>query len=324
MFTPRILITPGEPAGIGPDIALMAAQQSFSAELIFVSDLELLRQRADILGLDLTFEEVDLKARRQRHRPGHLTILPVDLGGAETSPGQPNVAHAHYVLHCLDEAKTLCLKREADALVTGPVAKFVINEAGIPFQGHTEYLADGQEVLMMLTDGKLRVALLTTHVPLMNVKQYLSIEHLRSALNLLNEHLKKKKTCPNILVCAFNPHAGEQGHLGREEIDIMIPALNEAKQQGINVRGPISTDTVFTPPYLKWADAILTIYHDQGLPTLKALSFGEIMNITLGLPFLRTSVDHGTAFEWAGTGQAKPDSLLKVIHETIKMVRTHV
>ncbi len=244
-----------------------------------------------------------------------MWVAPVKLA-AEVSAGQLNVNNAAYVLNTLDQAVDACLTGQFHAMVTGPVQKSIINEAGIAFSGHTEYLAQrcGREtVVMMLASRQLRVALVTTHLALRDVPQAINAELLRKVIQILHHDLQQKFAIrkPLILVCGLNPHAGESGHLGREEIEIISPLLEELNRQGFRLQGPLPADTLFTPKYLQSADAVLAMYHDQGLPVLKAQGFGEAVNITLGLPIIRTSVDHGTALDLAGSGKASMGSLLE-------------
>ena len=302
-----LAITPGEPAGIGPDLTVMLAQRERTSDWVALADAEALEDRAQQLGLPLV-----LTAEPTR-RTGCLQIEPVPLA-EPVQPGALNPANAPAVIAALDRAVDGCLTGRFKALVTGPMQKSVINEAGIPFSGHTEYLrdrCDAAEVLMLLAAGDLRVALATTHLPLSEVPKAVTQPLLESKLKLLLSGLKARFGCtqPRILVTGLNPHAGEAGHLGLEEIDIIEPVCARFRAQGESVTGPLPADTAFTPHRLADADAVLAMYHDQGLPVLKHADFGKAVNITLGLPFIRTSVDHGTALDLAGTGQADPGSL---------------
>ncbi len=309
---PRIAITPGEPAGIGPDIVIKLAQQSHNAELIVIADPDLLKERAALLQLPLTLNPFDSKKPPEKQAAGTLTIFPVKLHSPVT-PGVLNADNAAYVLDTLEKATEGCLNGTFNALVTGPVHKGIINEAGIPFTGHTEWLADRShsEVVMMLATPQLRVALATTHLPLKEVSSHITYEGIIKTLRILHASLQILFHIenPHIFVAGLNPHAGEQGHLGREEIDVIIPALETLRKEGFQITGPLPADTLFTPKYTEQADAIVAMYHDQGLPVLKSQGFGEAVNITLGLPFLRTSVDHGTALDLAGTGKVSGESL---------------
>ena len=322
--TLRIVITPGEPAGIGPDITLKVAQKTWPAELVVIADPDLLTARAQQLKLPIKLIPFDIKNSPAQHTPGSLKIIPVKLN-TNCIAGKLNGANAPYVLRCLELATDLCLQKKADALVTGPIHKGIMNDAGIAFSGHTEFLAqrcNASQSLMLFVTPTLKVALATTHIPLSSVSAAITREHLIRTVQLLQSELKKRfhLSQPSILVCGLNPHAGEMGHLGREEIDIIEPALNECRAQQINVIGPLPADTIFTEKYLKTADAILAMYHDQALPVVKFQGFGEAVNVTLGLPILRTSVDHGTALDVAGTAQADAGSLIAAIQLAIKLL----
>ncbi len=310
---PRILITPGEPAGIGPDLVCAIAQQAWPAELVAIADAGLLRDRAAQLGLPLQLLPIDLAAAPRPLAAGQLGLLQTPLAIA-AQPARLDARNAAYVLETLRRAANACLDGRAGALVTGPVQKSLINDAGIAFSGHTEFLAarcGGALPVMMLVAERLRVALLTTHLPLRAVADAVTGERLLATLTILDADLRGRFGIarPRILVCGLNPHAGESGHLGREEIEVMAPTLASARAAGIDARGPLPADTLFTPKYLDHADAVLAMYHDQGLPVLKYAGFGEAVNVTLGLPILRTSVDHGTALDLAGSGRADPGSL---------------
>jgi len=323
---PRIAITPGEPAGIGPDLLIKYCQQSIPHHLIAVVNDELLTQRAKELGLPLTLHEFNNTA--ECLPPAHLYIESVPLKNPVIA-GRLDPANSPYVLQCLRKAITGCLNRNYNALVTGPVHKGIINQAGITFTGHTEYLAEQtatEKVVMMLANKTLRVALATTHLPLVEVPAAITKDNLRQTLHILNQALQQHfgSVKPVILVCGLNPHAGEGGHLGREELDIIEPVLNELKQDGINVIGPLPADTLFTPQRLKNADAVLAMYHDQGLPVLKYCGFGQSVNITLGLPMIRTSVDHGTALELAGTGKIDIGSLDIAVTTATEMINSQI
>lgn len=314
---PRLAITPGEPAGIGPDVVIAAAQKPFNAELVAVADPDLLQHRAAQLNLSLNLVRFDPAASVIPHQPGTLKILPVPhrMSGA---PGQPHPDDAAYVLETLRVACAGCLRNDFSAMVTAPVHKAIINEAGFAFTGHTEYLAEicgsGYPV-MMLADQALRVALVTTHLPLSRVSQSITRATLKRVIEIVWHDLRARFGIaePKLLVCGLNPHAGEAGHLGREEIDIIIPVLDELRTDGLHVSGPVPADTAFTGASLNDIDVVVAMYHDQGLPVLKSRGFGEIVNITLGLPIIRTSVDHGTALTLAGTGRANSTSLESAI-----------
>ena len=322
----RVVITPGEPAGIGPDLTVQLAQLDWPVELVVCADGSLLRQRANQLGLPLTLRDYQPGVAAQPQQAGTLTLLQVDTAQPVT-PGELTVANGHYVLETLARACDGCLNGEFAALITGPVHKGVINDAGIPFTGHTEFFADragGDRVVMMLATEELRVALATTHLPLKDVSEAITRDSLHEVITILHQDLQQKFGIPqpHIFVCGLNPHAGESGHMGREEIDTIIPALDELRQQGIQLTGPLPADTLFQPKYLQHADAVLAMYHDQGLPVLKYQGFGRAVNITLGLPFIRTSVDHGTALELAGQGKAEPGSFITALNLAITMIKS--
>lgn len=321
---PRLVLTSGDPAGIGPDLCLLLSQQEISAELVFIADIELLTERAKLLGINIQIVEWDDSVKGKHQIPGTLTVIHEPLN-EKVIAGQLNQVNAHYVLKTLDRAIDGCLDETFDAMVTGPVHKGVINEAGITFTGHTEYLAERTGCLlpvMMLATPGLRVALVTTHLPLSEVAYEITRERITQVTKILHQELRDhfRIESPRILVCGLNPHAGEGGHLGREEIETIIPALNDLRDSGISIDGPLPADTAFVPDRLKSADAVLAMYHDQGLPVLKHIGFGEAVNITLGLPITRTSVDHGVALELAGTGKAKVSSLKYAIDVAIEMV----
>ena len=314
--TASILLTPGEPAGIGPDLCILLAQQGLAANLICVADPQILVRRAEELDLATKIIEVDLEAVEPRVGKGELAVMPV-RAAASVSPGKPTTANATYLLECLSLAANHCKSGRYPAMVTGPLNKATINDAGIQFSGHTEYLAEqvGGTPVMLLATDKLRVALATTHLPLRRVSDAITKQSLQQTLEILHHDLQRlfRIPQPRILVCGLNPHAGESGHLGTEEIEIIIPVLETLRARGLLLMGPLPADTLFTPKYLQNADAVLAMYHDQGLPVLKYSGFGEAVNITLGLPIIRTSVDHGTAFDLAGTGKADPSSLIAAI-----------
>jgi 4-hydroxythreonine-4-phosphate dehydrogenase len=321
----RIFLTPGEPAGIGPDIVLMAARRRQPAQLVAVADPALLRERARQLGLRVVLEQLPARAPAAPHRPGRLWVSPVPLR-APVRAGVLDPVNASYVLECLRRAVQGCEAGRRTALVTGPVHKGVINDAGIAFTGHTEFLAEQTGVatpVMLLATPRLRVALATTHLPLRAVPAAITPQRLKAVLRVLAGDLRRRFGIarPRILVAGLNPHAGEGGHLGREEIDAIEPALAELRAEGLDLTGPLPADTLFTPPVLARGDAVLAMYHDQGLPVLKYAGFGQAVNVTLGLPLIRTSVDHGTALELAGTGRADPHSLLSAIALAAELAR---
>ncbi len=321
----RVVITPGEPAGIGPDVAIQLAQRDWPVELVVCASPRLLAERAQRLGLPLSLDEYQPDAPARPQRAGTLTILPVALA-APVAAGELAVANSRYVLDTLTRACDGCLSGEFAALITGPVHKGVINDAGIPFSGHTEFFAERaacERVVMMLATETLRVALATTHLPLKAVSDAITEASLHEVITILHQDLQRKFGIarPHILVCGLNPHAGEGGHMGREEIDTIIPALDKLRQQGMRLTGPLPADTLFQPKYLQQADAVLAMYHDQGLPVLKYQGFGRAVNITLGLPFIRTSVDHGTALELAGQGNADAGSFITALNLAITMIK---
>jgi len=313
----RIVVTTGEPAGIGPDLALAAALADWPSELVFAGDPDLLAARAATLGLPIKPVAWREDAPPLAHRAGRLPVLALPLARAATA-GRPDPANARYVLTAIDAAADGCLGGRFAAMVTAPVQKSSILEAGIDFRGHTEYLAAraGQShPVMLLVAGTLRVALATTHLPLADVPRALTRELLERRLAVLDRGLRDafRIGAPRILVCGLNPHAGEGGHLGREEIEVIAPAIEAARARGLALTGPLPADTAFTPRSLAGADAVLAMYHDQGLPVIKHAGFGHGVNVTLGLPFHRVSVDHGTALDLAGTGRADPGSLFEAI-----------
>ena len=323
MAIPRIAITGGEPAGIGPDILLQAAGSEFPAELVAIADPGLLQERAQLLDLDIELLEFDPASPATAHKAGTLRILPTALT-SQCTAGQLDPANAPYVIETLQRAVDGCSNRAFDAMVTPPVQKSVLNDAGIPFSGHTEFLAKAThtaKVVMLLATENLRVALATTHLPLSAVPAAITGELLEQTLEMLHGDLIEKFGLqkPQIAVLGLNPHAGEGGHLGREEIEIIIPAMERLRARGLNLLGPLPADTAFNPKVLDQCDAVFAMYHDQGLPVLKYAGFGNAINITLGLPIIRTSVDHGTALDLAGTGKAHPDSLCRAIETAIKM-----
>jgi 4-hydroxythreonine-4-phosphate dehydrogenase len=306
---PVIAVTSGEPAGIGPELCLALAEREFPARIVVLGDNNLIEERARRIGKS----SESLKIR-------HVPLV------AASQPGKLDVRNAHYVLALLDLALSGCLSGEYAALVTGPLHKGVINDAGIPFTGHTEYLAEKTgtpRVVMMLAGAGLRVALATTHLPLKEVATALTPGELETTLRILHADLRNKFGFehPRILVAGLNPHAGEDGHMGREEIEIITPVLEKLRAEGMSLVGPLPADTLFTRNVLAGSDAQLAMYHDQGLAVLKYAAFDEGINVTLGLPIIRTSVDHGTALTLAGTGKASPTSLFAAIDAAIDMAR---
>ncbi|CAH6636535.1 4-hydroxythreonine-4-phosphate dehydrogenase PdxA [Pseudocitrobacter vendiensis] len=322
--THRVVITPGEPAGIGPDLVIQFAQRDWPVELVVCADGALLSERATLLGLPLSLLPYSPDESALPQRAGTLTLLSVPLR-APVTPGELNTLNGHYVVDTLARACDGCLSGEFAALITGPVHKGIINDAGVPFTGHTEFFEErshAAKVVMMLATEELRVALATTHLPLKDVSDAITVELLDEVITILHHDLQTKFGIaqPHILVCGLNPHAGEGGHMGTEEIDTIIPVLNTLRAKGMNLSGPLPADTLFQPKYLDNADAVLAMYHDQGLPVLKYQGFGRGVNITLGLPFIRTSVDHGTALELAGHGKAEVGSFITALNLAIKMI----
>lgn len=317
MTIQRIVLTSGEPAGIGPDLCLVAAMAGHPFDLVVAGDERVLRDRAGVLGLQPAFEPYHPSATRRPHPAGLVRLLRRDAAAA-IHPGRLDPANAGYVLSMLEAAADGCLTGEFDAMVTAPVHKGVIADSGRPFTGHTEFLAERlgcPRPVMLLVAGTLRVAVATTHIPLRAVPDAVTRELLKDTLAVLDDGLKRRfgMAAPRILVCGLNPHAGEGGHLGTEEIDVIAPAIEAARRRGVNATGPLPADTAFTPASLAQADAVLAMFHDQGLPVLKHAGFGRGVNVTLGLPIVRTSVDHGTALDLAATGKADPGSLMAAL-----------
>jgi 4-hydroxythreonine-4-phosphate dehydrogenase len=320
----RIAITPGEPAGIGPDLVITIAQQSWPVQLVVVASKALIKQRAKQLNIPITLIDYDASVEATPQAENTLTIVDIPLA-QPTITGSLDISNGAYVVETLKVASDKNMSGEFDAIVTGPVNKGLINKSGVPFSGHTEFFAhqaNCSDVVMMLATKGLRVALVTTHIPLAYVAKAITFERLQKVTRILHQDLKSKFgiESPQIYACGINPHAGEDGHLGREEIEVMEPAFAELRDEGINIIGPLPADTIFQEKYLKEADAILSMYHDQGLPVLKYKGFGSSVNITLGLPFIRTSVDHGTALELAGTGKADSGSMMEAINTAIDLV----
>ncbi|MGC3871706.1 4-hydroxythreonine-4-phosphate dehydrogenase PdxA [Halomonas sp. GXIMD04776] len=330
MSTPVLALTTGEPAGIGPDLLLMlaATHKALPGRIVAVGDPDMLAQRAAQLGLEVECRVLGEQDAVPVPRPGILPVWPVALQ-VPVVPGRLDSGNADYVLDVLDLAIDACRRGRAQAMVTAPLHKGVIIEGGHPqFTGHTEYLRDAcgiEEVVMMLatraTGKELRVALATTHLPLRKVAEAITVDGLCRVLRILDDDLKHHFGVPQprIAVCGLNPHAGEGGYLGREEIDILIPALTRLREEGLVLDGPLPADTLFTPKHLDGVDAVLAMYHDQGLPVLKYAGFGRAANITLGLPIVRTSVDHGTALDLAGSGKADTGSLYEALEVAVKM-----
>ncbi|MBJ9976958.1 4-hydroxythreonine-4-phosphate dehydrogenase PdxA [Pseudomonas sp. S75] len=320
----RFAVTPGEPAGIGPDLCLLLAAESQPHPLIAITSRDLLLERATQLGLAIELLDVSPQAWPVSPAPaGSLYVWDTPLA-AKVEAGRLDSRNAAFVLETLTRAGQGCLDGHFAGMITAPVHKGVINESGIAFSGHTEFLADltgTPQVVMMLATQGLRVALVTTHLPLRDVAQAITAERLERVTRILHADLRDKFGIaqPRILVCGLNPHAGEGGHLGREEIDIIEPALVRLRAEGMDLRGPLPADTLFTPKYLEHCDAVLAMYHDQGLPVLKYKGFGAAVNVTLGLPIIRTSVDHGTALDLAGSGRVDTGSLRVALHTAYQM-----
>ncbi len=319
---PSILaLTPGEPAGIGLDLAAMIAQRQHDYCLVAIADSSALTERANLLGLTLHIKEFT----GVRSNPGELQVIPVNCPHS-VNPGELNQANANYVLETIESAIQGCLSGQFDALVTGPIQKSIINEAGIAFSGHTEFLAEKTSAklpVMMLANEKLKVALVTTHLPLQDVAQAITAGKVQTVIEITHADLINKFGIdkPRIAVCGLNPHAGESGHLGMQEIQFITPLIEKLKASGFDLIGPLPADTAFTPKILDEVDTVIAMYHDQGLPVVKALGFGETVNITLGLAIIRTSVDHGTALPLAGTGNIEISSLMAALNMADKMVR---
>ena len=323
MPPPRLILTCGEPAGIGPDLCIDIAGRAWPCELVVAGDMGVLQARAQQLQKPLTFLSYAPGATPAGHRAGTMRVLHVPVA-APVRPGQLDRANARHVLQLLDRAIDGCMAGEFAAMVTAPVQKSVINDAGIKFYGHTEYLAErtgGAHPVMMLASGSLRVALATTHLPLKDVSAAITGELLQRVLRIVDRDLRTRFAipAPRIIVCGLNPHAGESGHLGREEIEVIAPALDTLRRAGMQLIGPAPADTAFTAHMLEQADAVLAMFHDQGLPVIKYAGFESAVNVTLGLPIIRTSVDHGTALSLAGTGTADAGSLVTAVELALQL-----
>jgi 4-hydroxythreonine-4-phosphate dehydrogenase len=330
MTTPRLFaLTPGEPAGIGPDLCLLLAREAQPHALIAIASRDLLAERAQLLGLSIQLISVAPACWPSKAAPaGSLYVWDTPLA-APVTPGQLNTDNAHYVLATLTRAGQGCLNGHFAGMITAPVHKGVINEGGIAFSGHTEFLAElthTEQVVMMLATHGLRVALVTTHLPLKDVADAITPDRLSRVTRILDHDLRTKFGIarPRILVCGLNPHAGEGGHLGREEIEVIEPTLQQLRSEGIDLIGPLPADTLFTPKHLEHCDAVLAMYHDQGLPVLKYKGFGAAVNVTLGLPIIRTSVDHGTALDLAGSGRIDSGSLKVALQTAYEMAASQV
>ncbi len=324
MNHPVIAITPGEPAGIGPDLALITAQHDVQANRVYFADPDLLVARARELAINVNIKTLTSLKNIPSPEKNTLYVWPVKTA-CPVSAGQLNAENAVYVLDCIRLAVESQQQGLTHALMTGPIHKGIINKAGITFSGHTEYLADlssGTPVMMLAAEAeKLRVALVTTHLPLNQVSNAITKEKLKQIITILHHDLQQKYGIaqPRILICGLNPHAGENGHMGMEEINTITPVINALQKQGLNLTGPLPADTLFTPKYLQNADAVLAMYHDQGLPVLKHVGFGHAINITLGLSIIRTSVDHGTALDLAATSQIETGSYMAALETAIQL-----
>ena len=323
---PRLVITTGEPAGVGPDVVLQAAMCDWPAEIVAVGCRKTLAQRADQLGLNVVLTEYSSTQNRHSHKPGHLPLIDLPLS-SDCVPGMLDTTNVSQVIAQLELATELCLVGECHAMVTAPVHKGVINSTGISFSGHTEFLAratGAEHPVMLLAAGDLKIALATTHLPLRAVPDAITTASLEKTLRALDQGLRSLFGVqnPRLTVLGLNPHAGEDGHLGREELDIIEPVCRALEAEGLKITGPISGDTAFNAECRATTDAYLAMFHDQGLPVIKSEGFGEIVNVTLGLPIIRTSVDHGTALSLAGTGKANADSMKAAIAGALTMAQT--
>ena len=321
---PRIALTAGEPAGVGAELLLRLAAQDSDTDLVAIGDAGLLAGTAQALGVDIRVQPLAAGAARTPRQPGTLPVIPIPLSAA-IRPGTLDVRNAPHVLQMLQRAAQGAMAGEFDAIVTAPVHKGIINDAGLPFTGHTEFFAAqaGCEVVMMLAAGTLRVALVTTHLPLARVPDAITGPAVTHVLQQVDASLRDwfGIARPRIAVLGLNPHAGEGGHLGREEIDTIAPAMDALRGAGMELIGPMPADTAFVPRHLQGYDAVVAMYHDQGLPVLKHAGFGHAVNITLGLPFIRTSVDHGTALDLAGSGRVDAGSMVAAAQLAAQLAR---
>jgi len=326
VYVPRIILTSGEPAGIGPDACVALAQDDWKADIVVAGDASLLESTAAALGLPLGLEVYDPSRPPAVHRAGILRVIHVPTAHP-VSAGTLDPRNAAYVIAMLDRACDGCMNGEFAAMVTAPVQKSTLMDAGFAFTGHTEYLAERTRAalpVMMLLTGRLRVALVTTHLALADVPRAITSERLRATLRIVHTDLERHFAVsnPRIVVLGLNPHAGESGHLGREEIEVIEPVIRQLRREGFALSGPIPADTAFTPQFLATADVLVAMYHDQGLPVIKYAGFGNAVNVTLGLPILRTSVDHGTALSLARTGKADVGSLRAALTLAIELAGT--
>ncbi len=323
MYKPRIVITSGEPAGIGPDACVVLAQSDWDADLVVAGDADLLRSAAADLGLPLQIELYESAGAVTMHRARTLRVLHIPTA-VPVVAGRLDARNAKYVLQMLDRACDGCTNGEFAAMVTAPVQKSTLLDAGFAFTGHTEYLASRTRAalpVMMLVSGELRVALVTTHLPLADVPKAITRERVLATVRIVHMDLGRhfNLSAPRIAVLGLNPHAGESGHLGREEVDVLEPAILQLRAEGLDITGPVPADTAFTPQFLARTDVIVAMYHDQGLPVVKHAGFGNAVNITLGLPILRTSVDHGTALALARSGKADAGSLRAALALAVRL-----
>jgi len=322
---PRIALTAGEPAGIGPDLCVQLAQQTLTCQLVVIADKAMLRERARQLNLPLKIVDFNSNAPIEEHKAGVLCVSECKTA-IPVVAGELNAENSEYVIETLQTALEGCLTKQFDAVVTGPVHKGIINDAGISFSGHTEFFADGagiDKVVMMLATDDLRVALVTTHLPLAEVSKSITKDNVKKTIQIITQSFYTQFgiTDAKIAVCGLNPHAGENGHMGREEIDVIEPVIQQMQHLNKNVSGPWPADTIFVKEKLADYDVVLAMFHDQGLPVLKHNGFGRAVNITLGLPFIRTSVDHGTALELAGSGKADGGSLSTALKMAVDMAQ---
>lgn len=327
----RIAITPGEPAGIGPELTLKLAQHVLAFDIVAIANAKMLQQLAEQLGIEVDIQTItETDANPTSHEAGTLNVIDVSMSDSVTA-GKLNKNNSPYVIDTLNTAVELVQNNKVHALTTAPVQKSIINDAGIAFTGHTEFIAEktgGHPVMLLAnenldssTNSYLRVALVTTHFPLSQVASHITSDRIKKVLTVLHNDLIQRFGIsePCIAVCGLNPHAGEDGHLGPEEKEIIIPTLEKLRQQGMQLVGPLPADTAFTQHHLQGKDAIVAMYHDQGLPVIKHQGFGEVVNVTLGLPIIRTSVDHGTALDIAGQGIADESSLLTAVNLAAKL-----
>lgn len=325
---PRIIVTAGEPAGIGPDVVISALQQEYFAHIAIVGDIEVLKSRAAQLGLELSIETIAAEVDPPLHRPGCASVINLPCP-RPVVPGHLDCGNSTQLVHWVDIATDACLSKHYQAMVTAPVHKAAINDAGLNFSGHTEWIADragGALPVMMLASNDLKVCLATTHLPLSKVPEAITPARLEHVISIMSHDISRLYAIesPAIGVCGLNPHAGEGGHLGTEEIEVIQPVIESLIKKGMNLIGPLPADTAFTTHQLASLDAVLAMYHDQGLPVIKHQGFGDVVNITLGLPLIRTSVDHGTALSLAGSGRASASSMIAALTLAIKFADNQI